>query len=75
LGDFDEENEFCTVKFSLNEGKERNINILQRLKVALEWTVPIYLGIMTTIFFITAFVFLLLLIIEKLKLFEGIMKK
>ncbi len=75
LGDFDEENEFCTVKFSLNEGKERNINILQRIKVALEWTVPVYLGMIATCFFIVAFVFIVLVIIERLKILEGIMKK
>ncbi|MDB9836050.1 DUF4349 domain-containing protein, partial [Flavobacteriaceae bacterium] len=51
LGDFDDENEFCTVQFSLLEGKEVKIGIMQRIKVALEWTVKIYLRIMSILFF------------------------
>lgn len=66
LGDFDDENEFCTVQFSLLEGKEIKIGLLQRIKVALEWTVKIYLRIMTTLFFLTLFAYLLLLGIDKL---------
>ncbi len=75
LGDFDDENEFCTVKFSLVEGKEMKISVIHRLKVALEWTVKIYLKIFTTLVFITFFIYLLLLSIDKLKLFERMMKK
>jgi predicted nucleic acid-binding Zn-ribbon protein len=67
LGDFDDENEFCTVKFSLLEGKEVKIGIMQRVKIALEWTVKIYLRIMTTLFFLTLFAYFILLGIEKLK--------
>jgi len=72
LGDFDDENEFCTVKFSLLEGKEVSIGIMQRIKVALEWTVKIYLRIITTLFYLTLFAYLVLLGIDKLKLFEKI---
>nr|GFD12335.1 hypothetical protein [Tanacetum cinerariifolium] len=40
LGNFDAENEFCTVKFSLYEGAtEKSISFIHRLKVALEWTI------------------------------------
>ena len=75
LGDFDDENEFCTVQFSLLEGKEIKIGLMQRIKVALEWTVKIYLRIMTTLFFLTLFAYLLLLGIEKLKVLERIVNK
>ncbi len=75
LGDFDDENEFCTVQFSLLEGKEVKIGIMQRIKVALEWTVKIYLKIMTTLFFLTLFAYFLLLSIGKLKVFERIINK
>lgn len=75
LGDFDDENEFCTVQFSLLEGKEIKIGVMQRIKVALEWTVKIYLKIMTTLFFLTLFAYLLLLGIEKLKVLERIINK
>ncbi len=70
LGDFDDENEFCTVQFSLLEGKEIKIGILQRIKVALEWTVKIYLRLMTILFLASFFTYLLLVIIDKIKLFE-----
>jgi hypothetical protein len=75
LGDFDDENEFCTVQFSLLEGKEVKIGTMQRVKVALEWTVKIYLRIMTTLFFLTLFAYLILLGIDKLKLFERIINR
>lgn len=75
LGDFDDENEFCTVQFSLLEGKEVKIGIMQRIIVALEWTVKIYLKIMTTLFFLTLFAYFLLLSIGKLKVFERIINK
>ncbi|MEM1135451.1 MAG: DUF4349 domain-containing protein [Bacteroidota bacterium] len=51
LGDFDDENEFCTVKFSLLEGKIVKISFIHRLKVAFEWTVKFYLRIMVLLFF------------------------
>jgi hypothetical protein len=75
LGDFDDENEFCTVQFSLLEGKEVKIGVMQRVKVALEWTVKIYLRIMTSLFFLSLFAYLLLLGIDKLKLFERIINR
>lgn len=75
LGDFDDENEFCTVQFSLLEGKEVKIGVMQRVKVALEWTVKIYLRLMTTLFFLTLFAYLLLLGIDKLKILEGIINR
>ena len=47
LGEYDQENEFCTVKLTLLETTVTPINIpvLQRLKVALEWTIKIYLQV------------------------------
>jgi len=75
LGDFDDENEFCTVQFSLLEGKEIKIGTMQRVKVALEWTVKIYLRITTTLFFLTLFAYFVLLGIDKLKIFERIINR
>ncbi|RPH33274.1 MAG: DUF4349 domain-containing protein [Bacteroidales bacterium] len=75
LGDFDDENEFCTVQFSLMEGKVKPISFAHRLKVSLEWTVKIYLQLMVTFFFLTLFSYFLLLVIEKLKLIERVLKK
>jgi hypothetical protein len=44
LGDFDEVNEFCTIKLVLNETiiYDYTIPFLQRVKVSLEWTVKYY---------------------------------
>ena len=75
LGDFDEENEFCTVRFSLLEGKVRKISLAHRIKVALEWTIWTYLQIMAALFFMSLFAFLFLLIVDKLKVLEAIMKR
>lgn len=46
LGDYDEENEFCTVLFSLQERAEQKISLFTRLKVAFEWTVTYYAMLM-----------------------------
>lgn len=74
LGDFDDENEFCTVQFSLVEGKEVKISFLHRVKVALEWTVSIYLKMMAGLFFLTLFAFLFLWSIEKLRILERVFR-
>lgn len=51
LGDFDSENEFCTVQFTLAEGKFIPISFMHRLKVAFEWTVNYYCIFMLIVFF------------------------
>ena len=46
LGEYDAENEFCTVKFTLGDkiiGAGTQISFLKRLKVAFEWAVLYYL--------------------------------
>lgn len=75
LGNYDEENEFCTIKFSLIEGVENKISLMHRIKVALDWTVSSYFQLIMILFFITGFVYLILLIVDKLNLFNSIIKK
>ena len=75
LGDFDDENEFCTVQFSLSEGKQVEISFIHRVKVALEWTVKMYLRLMVSAFFLTFLAYMLLLSAEKLKVLERIIGK
>lgn len=75
LGDFDDENEFCTVQFSLLEGKEIKISFIHRVKVALEWTIKFYLRIIAILFFLTFFAYLILVSIDKLKVIERIINK
>ncbi|MBE7169057.1 MAG: DUF4349 domain-containing protein [Williamsia sp.] len=69
LGDFDTENEFCTVRFSLYEGAtEKKIGIASSAKVAFEWTVKYYALIVFTLLGLSCLVFLLLVIIDKLNI-------
>ncbi|QLG44520.1 DUF4349 domain-containing protein [Costertonia aggregata] len=67
LGNFDDENEFCTVKFTLTEGAELKIGLMQRIKVALEWTIKRFLMLMIAFTFMTLFAYLLVLTIEKIR--------
>ena len=75
LGDFDDENEFCTIKFSLIEGKEVKISLMHRVKVALEWSIKIYFRIMATLFFLTLAAYMILLIIDRFKILENLYHK
>ncbi len=67
LGNFDDENEFCTVKVLLSERKITEITMLQRIKVALEWTLETFLTLMAGFAFMTLFAYLLILTIEKIR--------
>ncbi len=76
LGDFDSENEFCTVKFTMREvAKAEPIPMMQRIKVAFEWTIMYYaafLGIVALAAFIS---FLVVVVIDKGKqLYESARK-
>ncbi|MEV4881911.1 DUF4349 domain-containing protein [Chitinophaga sp. CC14] len=52
LGNFAEENEFCTVQFSMYEGAAvKGIAFITRVKVALEWTIKYYAVLVAAIFF------------------------
>lgn len=65
LGDFNEENEFCTVKFSLSETHEVKVSFLHRVKVAFEWAVQYYLLMLCIAAAAAVFGFFFLLIIDK----------
>lgn len=69
LGDFDAENEFCTVKMTLSERKEKYIEVglTSRIKTALEWSVKFYLGFVCLLFVATLTMFIIFKMIEKLK--------
>lgn len=74
LGNYDVENEFCTIKFSLIEGEENKISLMHRIKVALDWTISTYLKLIIILCFIVGFVYLILLILDKLNVFRSIIK-
>jgi hypothetical protein len=76
LGDFSEENEFCTVRFSLVEGRGPSpISLMHRLKVSFEWTLTYYALFLLVITLASFSGFFILLIIDKLKLLSGTIKK
>ena len=75
LGDFDEENEFCTIKFSMYEGKIVKQSFIHRAKVSLEWTLMYYTWIIVLLLIISVASFFVLLVIEKLKVLQAIIKK
>ncbi len=69
LGDFDKENEFCTVKYNLQESNmiARSLTFLYRAKVAFQWSVKYYAIILTMFFFGSIGLFATGLALEKLK--------
>lgn len=51
LGQFKEENEFCTVKLMLSEASSTTISFRYRLRIALRWTVDVYPILLGWLFF------------------------
>lgn len=76
LGNFDTENEFCTVKLSLYEGATtKNISLMQRIKISLEWSIKYFAVIVLAILSLSITIFILLFIIDKLKIMKIITNK
>ncbi len=75
LGDFDSENEFCTINFSMYEGKIVKQSLIHRVKVSLEWTITYYYWVVIILLLIGAASFVLLLVVEKLKVLQAIIRK
>lgn len=68
LGNFDEENEFCTIQFSMYEGAaERSVPFYSRIKTALEWTVKYYVMLMAGVCLATLGAWLLLKVLTMVK--------
>ncbi len=69
LGDFDAENEFCTVKITLSERKERyiEVSLISRIKTALEWTIKFYITFSIAILFMTLAIFLGVKVYDRVK--------
>jgi Domain of unknown function (DUF4349) len=76
LGNFDTENEFCTVKLSLYEGAtQKSISLIHRVKVALEWTIKYFLKLVFALFWAAALTFILLLLVDKLNVIKAVLSK
>ena len=77
LGNYNSENEFCTLHFSLTEGKQlgaRGISIFQRIKVAFEWTIKYYVLSMAGLFGVLFCSFIALMILDKLAVWKEKLK-
>jgi hypothetical protein len=76
LGNFDTENEFCTVKLSLYEGAtEKKISMMHRVRVALEWTIHYFTYCVFAFLGTLCGAFVFLVIVDKLKVINRIAKK
>ena len=76
LGNFDSENEFCSVRFSLYEGATgKKISVLNRIKIALEWTLKYYALAIFGLLCWSIFVFMLLLIVDKFNILKKLVEK
>lgn len=76
LGNFDAENQLCTVKLSMYEGAtEKNISFLYRIKVALEWTIKYFAVLVFTSLVMALSIFIILLIVDKLKIMNAVRNK
>jgi hypothetical protein len=76
LGNFNTENEFCTLHFSLLEGLAiQKAGLYQRVKIALEWSIKYYVLSIIAIAAVLLVAFLLLLIIDRLKLITAVLSK
>ncbi|MEM9361215.1 MAG: DUF4349 domain-containing protein [Bacteroidota bacterium] len=67
LGSFDDENEFCTIKFTLTEGTIIQMGLLEHVTNALVWTIEFYIKVLASCAFMALVAYLVVLVIEKLK--------
>jgi Domain of unknown function (DUF4349) len=71
LGNFDTENEFCTVKLSMYEGAtQKSISFIHRVKVALEWTIQYFAISVLALLGLSILILVMIMIVDKLKIFE-----
>ena len=77
IGQYDEENEFCTVDFTLFESilKGTKIGILQRIMVALEWSIKYYFVFIFTLLIGALLLLIILKLLEKFKVIGSIIEK
>lgn len=77
LGEYDEVNEFCSVKLVLNESKDIFIyppKIIKRLMIAFTWTIKVYLALSVALFFGALAIHFFLLIIDRIMVWASILK-
>ena len=73
LGEFSQENEFCTIKLTLQElvRSTGHISLLHRIRVALHWTVIYYLALLALLLVATLLALAAVSLLEKLQWLDG----
>lgn len=66
LGNFDTENEFCTVKIVLNEKNQIHISKFDKILSALGWTLTVYIKLLAILSLLMFFAYLTITSIQKL---------
>jgi hypothetical protein len=76
LGNYNTENEFCTLRFSLYEGSvAKATSLFQRVKAALEWTIEYFAILVIALAGALVCSFFLLLIIDRLKILAAVVTR
>ncbi|MHA4807016.1 DUF4349 domain-containing protein [Flavitalea flava] len=76
LGNYNTENEFCTLRFSLFEGTPgTKIGLFYRVKIALEWSLKYYAVTMIALVCVVIAAFFLLQVLDKLKVISAVTGK
>jgi hypothetical protein len=76
LGNYNTENEFCTLRFSLFEGTAiKTTSLFQRVKISLEWTIHYFAVSVVGLAAVLFCSFFLLLIIDRLKILSAVVAR
>jgi hypothetical protein len=77
LGDFDAENEFCTVKFSMRENTyvKAEITTSYRLMIALQWAIKYYFVFISTLLFASLASLALTALLQRLNFIPRMLKE
>ncbi|MBD3362451.1 DUF4349 domain-containing protein [Candidatus Dojkabacteria bacterium] len=67
LGDYDAENEFCTIQFGLTEVSQPRSEFMYRILTAFSWTVKYYVVLTFSLLFLTATAFFAVKVIKEIK--------
>lgn len=72
LGDYDEENELCTIIFSLKEVSFASYSFIRSLRISIDWTVRVYFFLTFSLLMFIGGTSLFLYVLEKLNIIKSI---
>jgi hypothetical protein len=65
LGEYDAENEFCTIKFSIDEKGKSAYSFIRSLIISIQWSVKIYFFLTLSLFFAAVVLWISFLLIKR----------